>query len=197
MKVGLTGGIGCGKSTVVGIFETAGWSTVKTDGLVRELLDRDRAVQSALKSRWGNRVVTEGAIDRKAVAAIVFADEAELDWRETRLHPLVRREWKRRLAAAPEADWVVELPLLFEKRLETEFDFTVCLSSPLDVVESRMVERGLSKDEFTRRRLRQMPLSEKVERAHYVISNAGTLEFLEAQTRGLIGSLQRLPQANG
>ena len=197
MKVGLTGGIGCGKSTVVGIFETAGWSTVKTDGLVRELLDRDRAVQSALKSRWGNRVVTEGAIDRKAVAAIVFADEAELDWLETRLHPLVRREWKRGLAAAPEADWVVELPLLFEKRLETEFDFTVCLSSPLDVVESRMVERGLSKDEFTRRRLRQMPLSEKVERAHYVISNAGTLEFLEAQTRGLIGSLQRLPQANG
>ena len=91
---------------------------------------------------------------------------------------------------APEVHWLVEIPLLFEKRLETEFDLIVCVTSPPDVVESRMVHRGYSGGEIEQRRHRQMPLEEKARRADCVISNAGSLEFLKQQTKRLIAQTQ-------
>jgi dephospho-CoA kinase len=187
LKIGLTGGIGCGKSTVVKLFAEAGWRTVETDAIVRGLLAKDETVHAALRTRWGAAVFdVDGSVDRKSVAAQVFADEAELVWLEALLHPLVRGVWEGALAEAPEADWLVEIPLLFEKRLETEFDLIVCVTSPPDVVESRMVHRGYSGVEIEQRRQRQMPLEEKARRADCVISNAGSLEFLKQQTKRFI-----------
>jgi len=191
MRVGLTGGIGCGKTTVVGFFREAGFRTVESDGIVRELLADDAELREALEGRWGREVFGgDGSVDRKAIARRVFGDEAELRWLEARLHPKVRERWTRALAAEPEADWLVEIPLLFEKRLETEFDFTVCISSPDDVVESRMRDRGYSGREIELRRRRQMPLEQKRTRADFVLSNAGSLEFLNTQTTRLIGDLR-------
>jgi dephospho-CoA kinase len=191
LKIGLTGGIGCGKSTVVQLFADAGWHTIETDGVVREMLANDGAVHAQLRARWGDSVFdAAGAVDRKAVAAHVFADTAELAWLENLLHPLVRQAWESAIAQAPEAKWLVEIPLLFEKRLETEFDLIVCVSSPPDVVERRMVHRGYSGDEIEQRRHRQMPLEEKARRADCVISNAGNLEFLKQQTKRLIAQTQ-------
>jgi dephospho-CoA kinase len=83
----------------------------------------------------------------------------------------------------------VELPLLFEKSLENAFDLTVCVSSPPDVVESRMAARGYTGEEVERRRQRQMPLEEKMRLADHVITNAGSLEFLELQTGRLIAQI--------
>ncbi len=83
MKLGLTGGIGCGKSTVVGLFHDAGWHTIESDAIVRELLQGDAAAQSQLRERWGEGVFAEdGAVDRKAVARCVFGDPRELEWLE-------------------------------------------------------------------------------------------------------------------
>lgn len=192
MKLGLTGGIGCGKSTVVGLFEEAGWRTVESDALVRELLAEDGGVQARLRERWGGAVfAADGSVDRKAVAHQVFGDEAELKWLESVLHPLVRERWEAAVAEDPEGLWLVEIPLLFEKRLETRFDLTVCVESPPDVVETRMKARGYTGVEIEQRRERQMPLEEKIKRADHLISNAGSLEFLKRQTTRLIGQVTR------
>lgn len=190
MKLGLTGGIGCGKSTAVGIFAKLGWLTVQSDALVRDLLESDRTVIKALCERWGASVGSlESGIDRKAVAAIVFKDPAELKWLEGLLHPKVREAWENAVHDAGKRNILVEIPLLFEKRLETAFDFTVCVSSPPDVVAARMLARGYTQKEVEQRRLHQWPLSEKILSANFVVSNAGSIEFLEAQITRLVGEI--------
>lgn len=186
MKVGLSGGIGCGKSTVLGFFREAGWRTVDSDAVVRELLATDAGVQAQLRSRWGEAVFADGAVDRGAIAKRVFSHESDLKWLEELLHPLVRKSWLDSIDQAPDANWLVEIPLLFEKRLETRFDLTVCVSSPPDVVADRMVARAYTEAQIEQRRKQQMPLEEKIERADYLISNAGSLEFLKQQTTRLI-----------
>ena len=186
MKVGLSGGIGCGKSTVLGFFREAGWRTVDSDAVVRELLATDAEVQARLRSRWGGVVFADGTVDRGALAKRVFGHEGDLKWLEELLHPLVRESWLASIDQAPDSNWLVEIPLLFEKRLEIHFDLTVCVSSPPDVVADRMVVRAYSEAQIEQRRKQQMPLEEKIERADFLISNAGSLEFLKQQTTRLI-----------
>ena len=187
MKLGLTGGIGCGKSTVAALFKEAGWQTIDSDSIVREMLTEDLDVQAHIREHWGDKVFTQGAlIDRKAVAAIVFSDKSELKWLENLLHPVVQERWKSSLEGAPELAWLVEIPLLFEKRLETYFDLTVCVYSIDSTVETRTINRGYTKAEILQRREQQMPIDEKVERADYVISNSGSFDFLKLQIKKLI-----------
>lgn len=186
MKLGLTGGIGCGKSTVTRLFKEAGWTTLESDKIVAELLSEDAEVQAALREHWGDAVFTDqGKVNRKAIAGRVFHDKEELAWLEALLHPRVRNTWQGAVEADPEANWLVEIPLIFEKRLESAFDLIVCVESSPDVVEIRMASRGYTGEEVERRRQRQMPLEEKMRRADYVITNAGSLEFLEDQTMRL------------
>lgn len=190
MKVGLTGGIGCGKSTVVGYFNEAGWITLESDKIVADLLNQDEELRAQLRQRWGDAVFTDqGTANRGAIAAIVFSDQDELNWLEQLLHPRVRQVWQGAVQADPGSNWLVEIPLLFEKRLETAFDLTVCVSSPPDVVEIRMAARGYTGEEVERRRQRQMPLDDKMRLADHVITNAASLEFLKDQTLLLIHRL--------
>lgn len=193
MRVGLTGGIGCGKSTVVELFREAGWRTIESDALVRDLLAHDAEVQEQLFSRWGENSLRaeDGTINRKAIAARVFTDAQELKWLENLLHPLVRKVWELSIEQESGALWLVELPLLFEKRLETRFDLTVCVGSPPVVVEHRMLARGYTGAQIEQRRERQMPLEEKINRADHLISNAGSLEFLKRQTTRLIEQITK------
>lgn len=192
MNLGLTGGIGCGKSTVVGFFREAGWRTLEADAIVRELLAHDAGLQAGLRARWGNSVFQSGGgIDRKALAARVFQDSAELRWLETQLHPMVRRRWQAMLDETDDRHCLVEIPLLFEKRLENHFDFTVCVTCPQKLVKERMVARGYSSAEIAQRVNQQMPLEKKTELADFLLSNAGTLEFLKRQTMRLIQQTTR------
>ena len=186
MKVGLSGGIGCGKSTVLGFFREAGWQTVDSDVVVRELLAKDAEVQAQLRSRLGEAVFAEGAVNHAAVAKRVFEHEGDLKWLEELLHPLVRESWQASITQAPNANWLVEIPLLYEKRLETRFDLTVCVISPSDVVADRMVARAYTEEQIEQRRKQQMHLEEKIELADYLISHAGSIEFLKQQTTRLI-----------
>ena len=185
MKVGLSGGIACGKSTVLGFFRDAGWQTVDSDAVVRELLATDASVQAHLRSRWGEAVFADGAVDRAAVAKRVFGNEGDLKWLEELLHPLVRESWLASIAQAPNANWLVEIPLLFEKRLETRFDLTVCVVSPPDVAADRMVARAYTEEQIEQRRKERLPIDEKIERADYLISHAGSLEFVTQHATGL------------
>lgn len=186
-RIGLTGGMGCGKSSVAGFFAEAGWSVLSADALVQDLLASNEVVIGAVRERWGAAVFdAEGRVDRGAVAEAVFVEPGELEWLEALLHPWVREQWLAAMDGDPGLNWVIEIPLLFEKRLEKEFDFSVCVVCPEAIVIARMALRGFSKVAIEQRSKRQMALSEKVERADYVITNAGSLEFLKEQTLGLI-----------
>ncbi len=192
MKIGLTGGIGCGKSTVVGFFAEAGWSTLQTDMIVRDLLDRDVAVQSAIRERWQETVFRpDGTVDRKAIASRVFANAGELNWLESLLHPKVRTVWETAFNESPESCWLVEIPLLFEKKLETKFDSIICVESNPQTVEKRISIKGYSTTETRQRRQRQLSLEEKIRRSDYVISNSGSLNFLKLQTQRLIQQIKQ------
>jgi dephospho-CoA kinase len=129
-------------------------------------------------------------ISRRQVAEIVFADPAELDWLETLLHPRVRARWQAAVAADPAKDWVVEIPLLFEKSLASEFDFTLCIASSPSLQASRLAARGLAAAEITARQARQWPVREKIERADWVALNDGSVDFLRRQIVHFAGRLR-------
>ncbi len=182
MRIGLTGGMGCGKTAAVRVFSELGFSTAETDVLVRNLLDADPEVIAALRERFGPAIAPEGGpVDRKALAATVFADAAALAWLEALLHPRVRAAWTALVDAKPQRVWVVEIPLLFEKNLEKHFDFSVCVTASPAVQLARLAGRGFRADEAKARIDRQMRLSEKVDRADFVITNDGSLAFLRRQ----------------
>ena len=132
---------------------------MNTDEIVLGLLADDVQVHAALRERSGDAVFTvDVVVDRKAIAALVFTDKTELSWLEDLLHPKVRQSWKLAIQQLPARNWLVEIPLLFEKRLETEFDLIVCVTSSPEIVERRMVHRGYTQEEIEQRRNRQMPL---------------------------------------
>ena len=146
---------------ILGFFREAGWQTVDSDAVVRELLATDAEVKAQLRSRWGEVVFTDGAVDHAAVAKRVFGNEGDLKWLEELLHPLVRESWLASIAQAPNANWLVEIPLLFEKRLETRFDLTVCVVSPPDVAADRMVARAYTEEQIEQRRNSRCPSTKK------------------------------------
>jgi dephospho-CoA kinase len=192
MVIGLTGGIGCGKSTAAQMFEDLGWGRVESDEIVRSLLRSDPDVLGAIRREFGDSVIgPDGGVDRRAMAAVVFPDPAALSRLEAILHPRVRATWKARVAQPVPANWIVEIPLLFEKGLEKEFDFTVCVASDPGVQAERLAQRGLPPQEAAQRIARQLPLAQKIERADFVITNNGSLDFLRDQVLRLTHQLMR------
>lgn len=192
MVIGLTGGIGCGKSTAAQMFEDLGWGRVESDEIVRSLLRANPGVHAAIRAEFGDGVFgSDGGVDRRLMAAVVFPDPGALRRLEAILHPRVRAAWKARVAQPVPERWIVEIPLLFEKGLEKEFDFTVCVASDPGVQAERLAQRGLPPQEAAQRIARQLPLAQKIERADFVITNNGSLDFLRDQVLRLTHQLMR------
>jgi len=191
MMIGLTGGIGCGKSTAARFFAEAGWRRIDTDELVRNDVLTQPEIVAALAGRFGPQVLTAaGQVDRAEVGKIVFADEEALRWLEAQVHPRVEALLRERLAEAPTEDHVVEVPLLFEKHLENWFDFIVCVATTSHLQIARLAERGLPKALAELRISKQLPLAKKLELADYVLLNDGTPDFLREQITHLIAQLR-------
>lgn len=189
MVIGLTGGIGCGKSAAAACFAELGFNVVDADQLARQVLESAGCV-SQLRARWGDACLgSEGRPDRRWIAAKVFSDPAELAFLEGLTHPEVAR-----LRQAAVLDFkrhhVVEIPLLFEKNLTDGFASIVCVACSEEVRRARLLKKGLSEEEITRRINSQMLLSEKVKRSDVVIWNDGDLGFLREQVAALV---RRLP----
>lgn len=182
MIAGITGGIGCGKSTVARLLEKRGFRRLDSDELVRNKVLRDPDVVKALRERFGAAVIAaDGTVDRAAVAQRVFGDEAELRWLEELTHPAVFALWRAAFSAEPEARWIVEVPLLFEKRLENWFDFTVCVACSPTQQLARLEQRGMPRELAGRRISKQLPLALKIELSDIVLWNEGSTEFLQAE----------------
>jgi dephospho-CoA kinase len=186
--VGLTGGIGAGKSEALAAFERLGASVLSTDRVTHELLG-DEEVRAALVERWGPEIAPNGEVDRGRVGQIVFEDPDELSWLEAQLHPRVAghvAEWRERLG--PEvAIAVVEVPLLFEAALEDAFDATLAVVADDRIREERLRRRG--QPGLEGREGRQLEQSEKESRADHVIRNDGTLDDLEREVSELMDEI--------
>jgi dephospho-CoA kinase len=187
--VGLTGGIGAGKSETLAVFERLGAATLSTDRVAHDLLD-DEQVRDALVEHWGDQIAPNGRVDRDRVGEIVFADREELNWLESVTHPRVGAhvlEWRQSLGPDVEVA-VVEVPLLFEAAMEGAFDATVAVVADDEIRDRRLRERGQAGLEG--REGRQLDQAEKGRRADHLIRNDASLQELEAEVRGLIELLK-------
>ncbi len=190
MIVGITGGMGCGKSTVARLLEQHGFRRLDSDELVRDRVLKDPEVLDALRTRFGSDVLkTDGSVDRAALAKKVFDNEAELRWLEELTHPSVFALWRAAFASEPDARWVVEVPLLFEKRLENWFDFTVCVACSPALQLVRLEQRGVPRALAGQRISKQLPLAQKIELSDIVLWNEGSTTFLQAEIDRLAEAL--------
>jgi len=188
MVIGLTGGIGCGKSAAAACFAEFGYNIVDADQLARQVLESDGCV-SLLKARWGDACLGSGGRpDRSWIAAKVFDDPVELAFLEGLTHPEVAR-LRQRAVMDTSRHHVVEIPLLFEKNLTEGFSLIVCVACSEEVRRARLLKKGLSESQVSRRINSQMTLSEKVKRSDVVLWNDGEPSFLREQVASLVGRL--------
>jgi dephospho-CoA kinase len=189
--VGLTGGMGAGKSTALAELERLGAATLSTDAVVHELYGGER-LRDAVVERWGEEVAPGGIVDRSAVAARVFADADERAWLEGVLWPLVGErvgEWLTEVRArrpAPRAA-VVEVPLLFEAGMEGVYDATVAVIADERIRHERAASRGHALEEA--RAARQLSQEEKARRATFTIHNDGDERELATQLSAVLDTL--------
>ena len=187
--VGLTGGIGSGKSEALAAFERLGVPTLSTDAVVHDLLGTAE-MRDLLHERWGDRVLADGQSDRAAIASIVFERPEELSWLEATIFPRVGERmaaWRAELGAEAGIA-VVEVPLLFEAGIEGAFDATVAVLADEAVREERAAARGHQGLEG--RSGRQLSQEEKADRADHVIRNDGTISDLEAAVGDVLAELR-------
>jgi dephospho-CoA kinase len=191
--VGLTGGIGAGKSTALAALQRLGAATISTDAVVHRLYETGE-VRARVVERFGPEVAPGGAVDRSALAARAFATEEDRHWLEQLLWPRVGAAvaaWRRDAAAAdpPPRALVVETPLLFEAGLEGGYDATIAVVAPEPLRRERAAARGhAALDERTARQLSQ---EEKSQRATYVVVNDGGESDLEARLSAVLDRLHR------
>jgi dephospho-CoA kinase len=194
--VGLTGGMGAGKSTALAALQRLGATTISSDAVVHELWASDTGLRQAVVDRWGAEVAPGGVIDRSAVAGRAFADPAERAWLERLLWPLVSARvaaWltaaraERASGAASHRAAVVEVPLLFEAGQEGIYDATIVVIADEAVRHARAADRGhASLDE---RAARQLSQEEKAARATFVVRNDGSERDLERQLSSVLDKL--------
>jgi dephospho-CoA kinase len=184
MRVGLTGGVASGKSTVAGLLESLGAVVIDADVLAREVVEPGTPGLAAVVAEFGPGVLTEdGALDRPALGAVVFADEAARRRLEAILHPLIRARGAEIEAAAPADALVVhDIPLLAETGQADRFDAVVVVDVPVETQVERMGrDRGMSHEDARARVAAQADRAARHAIATYVVDNTGTREDLRAR----------------
>jgi dephospho-CoA kinase len=192
--VGLTGGMGCGKSTAAAFFAELGFRRLDADQVIREHLLPDQAIVQAISKQFGSTILDEaGQVRRARLAEVVFNDAAALAWLEELLHPLLLAHWRKIFEQSHDEAFIVEVPLLFEKGLENWFDFIICVTTDSVSQLRRLEQKGIPL-ELARQRLdKQLPLARKCELADFVLLNDGTTEFLREQVEALADRLLKIP----
>ena len=188
----VTGGIGCGKSATGAALQSLGVAVLDADTVVHDLLTRDADVQTAIRARFGDGVFRDGKVDRRALAAIVFAEPAARADLEGLLHPRVRIATDAWLAAQPPTQpCAVIIPLLYEVGRDRDFPLVACVACSPALQRDRLGQRGWLEEEVFRRLAAQLPTEEKVKRAQIVIWTDGALENHAAQWGRVLPQLAR------
>ena len=203
LEIGLTGGIGSGKSTVAAMLGDRGASLLDADAIVRDLQTPGTPVFTAMVERWGDRILDDdGGLDRQAVADIVFADADELAALNGIVHPAVGDEMSRRREALADTDATVilDIPLLVESGHQGLAGVIVVDVDPEVAVARLVAGRGFTPDDVRSRIARQASREERLGRADLVVDNGGSLEDLTREVDrawSWICSLERPQSGSG
>ena len=194
LLVGLTGGLGSGKSTVSALLEARGAVILDADAFARDAVRAGTPGFDRVVSRFGCSIVgPDGELDRAKLAAIVFHDGASLRDLEAIVHPEVRRLVEEGVSANAGTDRVVVLvnPLLIEMGTHRDCDVVVVVSASPQTQLERVVARGMSREDAEARMANQLPLDERAKHADVLVDNDGALPELEAQVDRLWATLRR------
>ncbi|NLB56614.1 MAG: dephospho-CoA kinase [Lentisphaerae bacterium] len=190
LRICVTGGIACGKSTVGNFLKKRGYHIVDADSVCHELQETPEII-SRITSAFGDNLLTnDKKICRKILADIVFNDSDRLVTLNNIMHPAARKaidkifdDNKKENKQMP----IAIIPLVYEAGWEKDWDVIVCVAAPHSLQITRLQERGLSEKEAQKRIDSQMPLQKKMALADYVIFNSGTLKCLEEQIKEIFG----------
>ena len=189
-RIGLTGGIASGKSSVAALLEKRGCPVLDADCYAREALAQGTSASEAVVARYGERIKKDGTsdIDRAGLAAIVFNDPNERSWLEELIHPIVQQRFDEVLRSLPEAPIVIlMIPLLFEAGLEAWCsEIWVVRCTALQQRERLMARNHCTEAEAIQRIAAQWPIDIKVQRADSVINNSGRIADLHDQLDALL-----------
>ena len=195
MKViGVTGGIGMGKSACAELIRQRGIPVIDTDDLARQVVEPGQAALEEIQHRFGPEMLgPDGRLRRGELARRVFANPAAREELERMLHPRIRQLWRARVESLrgegrPLA--VVIIPLLFETGAEKELDATICVACSSATQRQRLHERGWSEEQIHQRTRAQWPVEKKVALADYVIWSEAGLEVHAAQLDRILASVQ-------
>ncbi len=193
LLLGLTGGIGMGKSTASALLQRLGMAVVDTDEIARELVAPGQSALAEIQAAFGGEVLrSDGTLDRGRMARIVFGDPDARRRLEEILHPRIRAAWANRVG-----DWrsggvacgVVVIPLLFETEAEAQFDAVICVACSAGTQRQRLRERGWSEEHLEQRVSAQMPIESKMRKSGYVIWTETPIAVHEAQWKVVLRTL--------
>jgi len=194
LRVGLTGGIATGKSTIMRNFAKLGAVTIDADAVVAKLYRPGNAGHDAIMRTYGDGILLpNGEINRKKLADIAFANAAEAKKLNALIHPIVIAEEERMMREHADGDaiHIVEATLLLEAGGRQRYDKIVVIDVAPAVQIERAISRGMSREEVTRRIAHQMPREERLRQADYVIDNSGDEREGEEETRRVYELLRR------
>ncbi len=191
MLIGLTGGIGCGKSSALAFCREEGWKVFDSDAYCAELYASPSGeVAKKIRSRWGGEFIGgDGLPDKRKIADLVFRSEEERKWLGDLIHPVVLR--KMRATASGGEDMVCDVPLLFEAGWRGEFEHVACVWAPESLRLKRLAARGMDGSSARKRFAAQMPADMKLEMADFGLINAGSMQNLRRQCVELLKQLAR------
>ena len=191
--LGLTGSIGMGKTTTARLFAEAGVPVYDADAAVHRLYQGEAvaAIEAAFPG-----TTSQGKVDRGALGQRVVGDAPALQILEAIVHPLVREAERRFLVDSERTGAkvaVLDIPLLFETGGETRVDAVVAVSAPAKVQRARVLERGISAEQFEALLARQMPDAEKRRRADFVVDTSQGIEPARAQVLSILAAVAKMP----
>lgn len=194
LKVGLTGNIGCGKSTVARTFMELGAYTFDADAIIRAFYQEKGEVYRKVVEAFGEGILDkEGNIDRKKLADLVFLDINKLRLLESITHKALYERLEEEFRRLPQdAIAIVEASLLVEKGTYKNYDRLIVVYAPYEVCKERAIKSGFSSEDFERRWKNQMPPEEKLKYADFVIDNSGSLESTQKQVKKVYRELLNL-----
>lgn len=189
LHIGITGGFGSGKSTVASIFQKYGFTSIDADDLTHDLLQSPHIIQT-LTQHFGPSILSNNSINRKILAELAFSSEPNLRFLENTIHPTLISQIKQTLKNHPNSDYVVQIPLLYEKKLENLFNFVLCVTCDDHIALARLQHRGFLPNEAQKRAQFQLPLEIKAKKADFVINNNLSLQDLNNNIYSLILKLK-------
>ena len=196
--IGLTGGIGMGKSTSAEFLEQQGIPVVDTDALARRVVEAGQPALAEIRNHFGSGVIdAEGCLKRDELARMVFGDDARRRELEAILHPRIRDLWVAQVnawGAEGKPAGVVVIPLLFETGAANRFDVIICVACSSPSQRQRLLARGWSRTQIEQRIAAQWPVQQKMDRSNHVVWTEPGLEIHAAQLRRIL-ELIDLPRA--